>query len=243
MTVRRTIVALVLLMLACLDVFLWIRVSSRNRNTPIASDEINAAASLHQVVIVGGGLLAATAPAGPEGSYAHVAARQLNWRVAVDAQPSTGYWTPKVHPPNPLAFSRVVSQVSALTRVLILADPNDDAATDVPAATERAAANGLIAAARAQSPALRVIVVGPVPLPRLPTDGLEQVRLGLRQAAADSGATFLDPVAERWLTNAVSETVQPDLLHLTPAGHAAIGARLGRDLAVLNISEEVPPSG
>lgn len=81
-------------------------------------------------------------------------------------------------------------------------------------------------AARATAPHAKMIVVGPIwPVKAVPTpetqfafDNLLGIRDDLRAEAARIGATFVDPIADRWFMD------QPDLIgydeiHPTDAGH------------------------
>lgn len=93
----------------------------------------------------------------------------------------------------------------------------------------QAAANRVLAELRAGVPGVRLVVIGPFAPQAAPPEALA-TRDVLADVAQHAGALFLDPIAGQWLNPTL---VDPDGVHPTNAGHAAIAARLEAELLKL----------
>lgn len=75
---------------------------------------------------------------------------------------------------------------------------------------------------RAAAPGATLVVIGPSPTGDEVPDELRRVSEGVARAAADAGATFVDPIAERWFSGDAAALISDDELHPTDDGHAYI---------------------
>jgi lysophospholipase L1-like esterase len=75
---------------------------------------------------------------------------------------------------------------------------------------------------RAAAPGATLMVIGPSPTGDEVPDELRRVSEGVARAAADAGATFVDPIAERWFSGDAAALISDDDLHPTDDGHAYI---------------------
>lgn len=73
-------------------------------------------------------------------------------------------------------------------------------------------------------PSATVIAVGPVAAPRFDVADLDAVRRGISAAAAKTGVTFLDPIADNWIPN--GSFYDEDQTHLNDAGYKLFADRL-----------------
>lgn len=84
------------------------------------------------------------------------------------------------------------------------------------------AARDTYSTVRAAAPSATLMVVGPSPTGDEVPDELRQVSDGVARAAADAGATFIDPIAEQWFSGDAAALISDDDLHPTDDGHAYI---------------------
>lgn len=75
------------------------------------------------------------------------------------------------------------------------------------------------------APSAKLLVIGPAWATADPPEELLSVRDGLRDQAGKSGATFVDPIAERWFVD-LPGLIAPDGLHPTDAGHAYMAEKI-----------------
>jgi len=196
-------------------------------------------------VVVGDSMSTMTAPAGPQIAFPLVTARLLGWHVTVDAHPDTGFATPDGHDPQHPNFAATVGCVAAAhPQIIVVALGSDDAAAGSPAQViQSKATTGLVALHR-RLPRAQLVVVGPLPSGGTPPPGSQAARDAIRAAAQAAHATFIDPIAEGWITGErtdpasgnANRTISPDGRHLTPAGHADVGLRLATDLSQLGLA-------
>lgn len=118
----------------------------------------------------------------------------------------------------------VVRTVTPTTGAVVLLGSRND----LPRAGEVGnAARVTFAAVRGVAPDAALVVVGPLPVRGDAPARLGQVRDALRDAAAASGATFVDPLAEGWSFPPGTATVSRSRgLQLAPAGQATVAQRL-----------------
>jgi lysophospholipase L1-like esterase len=84
------------------------------------------------------------------------------------------------------------------------------------------AAAATYATIRAAAPGSTLLVIGPSPTGDDVPDELRQVSDGVARAAADAGATFIDPIAEQWFSGDAAALISDDELHPTDDGQAYI---------------------
>lgn len=75
---------------------------------------------------------------------------------------------------------------------------------------------------RAAAPGSTLVVIGPSPTGDEVPDELRQVSRSVARAAADAGATFVDPIDEQWFSGDAAALISDDDLHPTDDGHAYI---------------------
>jgi phospholipase/lecithinase/hemolysin len=83
----------------------------------------------------------------------------------------------------------------------------------------RAAAAEAYNAARRNSPDAELLVIGPPWVADDPPDWIQGTRDAVAAAAADAGATFVDPLAEGWFTGEASRYIGTDNIQPTDEGH------------------------
>lgn len=72
-----------------------------------------------------------------------------------------------------------------------------------------------------------VVVVGPIWPDGNPDAGILAIRDILKEQARDAGLTFIDPLAEEWVTpQNAADYMGPDLIHPNETGHAYIAQRI-----------------
>ncbi|WP_328350575.1 SGNH/GDSL hydrolase family protein [Mycobacterium sp. NBC_00419] len=106
--------------------------------------------------------------------------------------------------------------------VIIFGSPND---VGTPPDTLRSAVHDTLARARTAAPAARLLVIGPAwPRPD-PSPEVWQVRDIVRDEAAGIGATFADPLAQRWWWDDPN-LIGWDRVHPTRAGNEYLAQRI-----------------
>ena len=88
-----------------------------------------------------------------------------------------------------------------------------------------AAATRTFDAIRANAPDTQLLVIGPAWTDAAVPPEIPPVRDAVRQAALAAGATFVDPLAERWFFNGVG-LIGRDLISPTDAGHAYLADQI-----------------
>ncbi len=90
----------------------------------------------------------------------------------------------------------------------------------------RQGAAAALAQARAAAPKARIVVVGPPSY----TDTPEPERLSVRDqdqaAAAEAGATWVDPIADQWIVGQADTLIGPDGDHPTEEGQRYLEAKM-----------------
>lgn len=90
------------------------------------------------------------------------------------------------------------------------------------------AAKATLTAAHAIAPNARVIVIGPPSYTPEPEPERLNVRQELQAAARDTGAYFVDPISESWISGQVDELIGPDGDHPTEAGQRYLREHMQR---------------
>ena len=107
----------------------------------------------------------------------------------------------------------------------------------VPAEELQPAVRQTLDAVRAAAPDARIVVIGPAWTDPDPPPDVIQKRDVIRTEAEQTGATFVDPIAEEWLQN-LPDSIGSDGVHLSDAGHAFMADKIAPIVA-----QQLPPSG
>jgi hypothetical protein len=102
-----------------------------------------------------------------------------------------------------------------------------------------AAAMKTFATIRAAAPNTRLLIIGPAWTDAAVPFQLPRVRDGVQRAAADSGATFVDPLAGRWFFG-TPQLIGADVVNPTDAGHVYLADRIEPELR--RVLAEAPTS-
>ncbi|MFI6922059.1 SGNH/GDSL hydrolase family protein [Nonomuraea spiralis] len=179
------------------------------------------------MMFVGDSFTVGSGPVPPWRTYASESARLLGWQPVIAGAGGTGYLNKgKVGRTFRRSFEEELAWRPPPDVLVISGGHNDQrwSTTQV----GRAAAE-LLAEIRHRWPVTRVFVIGPIWLEDTPSKAY-RVRDALAEAAEAAGVPFLDPMRKRWVTDRPSETVLPDGVHPTLAGHERIAAWLAAEL-------------
>ncbi|MEV0581436.1 SGNH/GDSL hydrolase family protein [Nonomuraea sp. NPDC050310] len=161
-------------------------------------------------------------------SYAAAAARTLRWQPVIAGAGGTGFVSRgRVGRNFRESFEAELAWRPA-PDVLIISGGHNDRRWSTQHV--RRAASSLLWLARAQWPRTRIVVIGPIWLDT-PPPGASRVRDALAEVAGREGVTFLDAMAQRWITGDPAAVMLPDGVHPTRGGHARIAAWLVDSLA------------
>lgn len=145
----------------------------------------------------------------------------MNAAVAVSAHGGSGY------------VARGIDGSTFSDAVPGLLQPDDDVVVvfggindaDKPVEQESVAVGELLSEVRRRSPDAEVIVVGPAWPDAEPTRQILSVRDVLSAAATAAGATFIDPIADRWFADR-PDLIGDDGIHPTDEGHRLMAQKL-----------------
>jgi hypothetical protein len=164
--------------------------------------------------------------------YAYDTARLLGWRAEIDGASGTSYLNPGHHGAGtyPSRISRVSLRVAPA--VIVIQSGRNDLGSPLTAIHQ--AVLSTLSLTTHRWPDARLVVLGAIPatVPVSPAlIGLEGV---LRSACATAGVTFIDPIAQNWIT-ASNERPNAGLVPAHPgnAGYAYLASRLAADLTGL----------
>ncbi len=151
----------------------------------------------------------------------------FRWKDVNLAVAGTGYLNPG-WTGTPIS-SRVSAAIDQNPDVVIVAAGHNDSKWS--AAVTGRAADDVLDRLRRALPGARLVIVGPVwPGGRAPARCL-LLRNHLRARAQAIGATFVDPIGERWFAGSRIKLIGPDGIHPTDAGHRYMAERILADLA------------
>ncbi|MBW8485352.1 SGNH/GDSL hydrolase family protein [Actinomadura parmotrematis] len=162
------------------------------------------------------------------------AARRLGWRLVAAGHAGTGFvGTGRIGKPFATLFQEQLAWRDAPDLVIVSGGHND--VWYRPARVERSA-RSLLDTVRRRWPGVPLVLVGPL-WGGDPGRKALAVRDLLGRVAAAAGATFLDPLAERWITgdrrkgtgNAPAY-IRSDGTHPNAAGNAYLAGRFAADL-------------
>ncbi len=177
------------------------------------------------VMVVGDSFTVGSGPVPAWRTYAAQTARMLGWQPVIAGAGGTGYLNRgRVGRTFQQSFDAELSWRPA-PDVLILSGGHND--HRLPTLLVRRAAARLVWEVKGRWPKTRIVMVGPIWLENAPPE-VYQVRDALKEVAAREGVPFLDPLARRWVTGRPAETVLPDGVHPTAAGHFRIARWLAQ---------------
>ncbi|NUP60794.1 MAG: SGNH/GDSL hydrolase family protein [Nonomuraea sp.] len=160
-------------------------------------------------------------------TYASESARLLGWQPVIAGAGGTGYLNEgKVGRTFQRSFEEELAWRPPPDVLVISGGHNDQRWST---ARVRRAAAALLAEVRLRWPLTRIVMVGPIWLEEAPAKAY-RVRDALAEVAVTEGVPFLDPMGRHWVTGRPSETVLPDGVHPTFAGHERIAAWLADEL-------------
>lgn len=158
------------------------------------------------------------------------------WACDDQAEGSTGYVANNAvvqypdRKPVPGHLQSVIAEKPDM--VIIAAGLNDDGSTDTSLAKVSAAAGDTFQQIKKNLPKTRVIVIGPFWPDGNPGPSVLNVRGVIRDQATQAGFSFIDPIAEQWITGTrgvsglALKYTGPDNTHPTQAGHDNIARHL-----------------
>jgi lysophospholipase L1-like esterase len=179
-----------------------------------------------RILVVGDDYTAGTATGGaglagwPQLVAADIAGAGRAVGVQVAAADGSGYRRPGA---NGETFPLLVADAGAdFDLVVVFGSRNDNGtAADVQAGVTEA-----ISAVRSASPDAGLLVVGPASQTVPPPGYLLTNRDAIAAAAAAAGVTFVDPLAEGWLSDSDADLIGPDAVHPTDEGHRYLADRI-----------------
>ncbi|MCZ2838578.1 SGNH/GDSL hydrolase family protein [Modestobacter sp. VKM Ac-2985] len=208
----------VLSVLACVGCGL----STASGSAP-SGDDARTTAADSRVVVLGDSY---TVDSAEGAGYVPLVSEAMGWATVLEAEDGTGYLAGGLAA-DPAPYRERLDDVVAGQPDLVLVQGSTN---DVghPVAELRAAADHLYAALAARLPDARVVVLGPVAPPGVDPAGVGAVRDVLLEAAGSAGLTFIDPIAEGWLSPA--DGLFADPVHPNGAGYERMGTELAEAL-------------
>jgi GDSL-like Lipase/Acylhydrolase family len=206
--------------------------SGRRGNAAGDATPASSRSAVYDALFVGASYTAGLGATPPTAGYAYLIGREPGWHAQIDGVSGTGFLNP-----GPRGNQTFADRITGLT-----ANPHPDLVifqggrNDVgySAARLRAAIIATVDITRRRFVGAQIVLLGPIPA-RVPTPrGQLLVESVLRSAASACHATFIDPIAQHWITvnNEQGYTghvpAHPDNL-----GYAYIAARLLPELAAV----------
>lgn len=229
-TRRLWAVAVVVLILAG-SFFLSVVVNKQARGTVTPLD----------VVVVGDSYTAGSNMGGNnEAGWASIATSRLSvsfpgLAMTMSAQGGTGYTTPGTN-----YLSLVQRGVRPNTDgVVLFGSRNDLLSPDVGSAV-----SATLGAVRSIAPTAQIMVIGPPWTSERVPSALLRVRDEMKVAVEAAGATFVDPLSERWFFGEDARLIGADGIHPTDAGHQYMEYKVEPNLRTFleNVSKGKSPS-
>jgi lysophospholipase L1-like esterase len=184
------------------------------------------------MLVIGDSYAAGLGADSPSTSFAWETGSLLGWTTTVDGVSGTGYVNPGASGQTYAERLALLSDEAVDVDVIVV----EGGLNDRPYGAEEvtAAATSFLQTLRARAPEATIVVVGaPDPVPSLAAASVT-VNAEIAAAAALTGVTFIDPVAEGWITEAnAGRYVSVDQLHPDQAGHDHIADLLAADLRVI----------
>jgi hypothetical protein len=229
-------VLLGLVILACAAGALTLYIGHTTSQRPVAAARIQkvAATSQDRILFVGASYTEGLGATPRTNGYAYLAAHDMGWQARIDAIPGTGYLNPG--PPidgqhKDGTFATRLAHISSTPapEILVLQGGRND--SGYPMQQLRDAVEHTVAVAKSRFTHARIVLLGPIPASFPPNRGELDVAREMRIAARASGADFVDPISEGWITveNEVGYVGHVPA-HPDNAGYAYIAKKLVVDL-------------
>jgi lysophospholipase L1-like esterase len=226
------LVAAALVVIAVVGLVTWTRRAAVPTIGPTAAAPTGEATAGLPVAVIGDSISEGT-PYGGRGAanWTFLVGEARRWTVTDTAVGGTGYVNPG--PSAPYAAAQLERVVAARPRLVIVEGSRND--IGFPVDRIRDAARGLYRQLRDRIPGVRLVVIGPFWNAGTSVKAFA-VRDALASEARDAGATFVDPMAEQWFTDAYgTPLIGADDVHPTDAGHALYARRLAPHLDRLGV--------
>jgi lysophospholipase L1-like esterase len=195
------------------------------------------------ILFVGASYTAGVGAQPQTNGYAYLTARALGWQPRIDAVPGSGYLNPG--PPSDrwpsdrgpndrgqggtFADRLAKMPTSPAPDLVVLQGGRND--IGYPEAELHNAVQHTVDVARARFSHARIVLLGPIPAALPPSHGEFAVAHVLRDVARSADVSFVDPIAEGWITNENERGYVGDVpAHPDNAGYAYIAKRLVDDL-------------
>jgi lysophospholipase L1-like esterase len=207
---------------------------SADEPTPKIAAPVVKSDTPHRILFVGASYTAGIGAEPATNGYAYLTAKALDWQGRYDAVPGSGYLNPGPpvdgRPVDNTFASRLerVATTPAPDIVLLQGGRNDGA---YPSPSLREAVTHAVDVAHRRFEHAHVVLLGPIPANFPPSHEELSVAHVLHEVAQQSGALFVDPIAEGWITteNARGYIGQVPA-HPDNAGYAFIAKRLVEDI-------------
>jgi lysophospholipase L1-like esterase len=171
------------------------------------------------VAIVGDSYTAGTQlDSGEQARWPALLAADLGLQVSLFSRNGVGYVTSSESGVN--FVERAASIAGNPDVIIVFGSRNDQQGYDA----VRAASSEAYSVISQNHPDAAILVVGPPWVNSKPPAWLVQARDATRDAAADTGATYVDPVTEGWFNE--GGLIGEDGVHPNDAGHARIAERI-----------------
>lgn len=206
---------------------------------PASNEKVRVAIASGRLLFVGASYTAGLGATTPQAGYAPVLASDLDRRFALDAVSGTGFLNPGQHHQG--TFGERIARLPADLdpRIVVIQGGRND--TGYPQRDLQAAARDTITLAQHRFEHAQVVVMGPIPAYVPASQRLLQTRDIVRAAARQTGAGFVDPIAQTWITRAnQGRFAGPVPAHPNDAGYRYIASRLLEDLPAA-LEESQPP--
>ncbi|MDJ0428017.1 SGNH/GDSL hydrolase family protein [Rhodococcus fascians] len=167
-------------------------------------------------VTVLGDSYAAGMGASSSGAWTRVAARKSCWSVRLEAQADTGYVAAGTDRSTAFTDPRKLVDATANNPELILVQGS---ISDTGKSGVYEAAKAVYETLKARAPQASIVVIGPTNAPAIGATENYANRDAIQAAAAQTGLTFIDPIALKWLPDPA--LYAPDQVNLNGKGHRA----------------------
>jgi peptidoglycan/LPS O-acetylase OafA/YrhL/lysophospholipase L1-like esterase len=179
------------------------------------------------MVVVGDSYSAGSVGVKPYQAFPPLVADRLGTRLALDAEPATGYVADgHSNRPSNAPYADRLPTTPRNADIIVVTGGRNDTLTPGDASQAPTAVRAYLTALRVKYPTAPLVVLSPFwPAGAAPT-AVTRERAATRAAATDVGAHWVD--TSRWLPPSM---IGPDGIHPTPAGQREIARRLAGELA------------
>jgi acyl-CoA thioesterase I len=207
--------------------------------TMASNEKVQVAIASGKLLFVGASYTVGLGATAPKAGYAPVLATNLDRRFTVAAVSGTGFLNPGPHHQG--TFGQRIANLPADLdpRIVVIQGGRNDVGYSQLAL--QSAARSTIQLAQHRFEHAQVVVMGPIPAVVPVSPRLLKTRNIVRAAAKQTGAGFVDPIAQGWITAANEKKFAgPVPAHPNDAGYRYIAQRLLEDLPAA-LEESAPP--